>query len=130
MISHPTEERIQGEIADYYFTDDLILFSYSKKKKNTVKLVQENIELVKSITGGRPAPLLIYLANSPIPDKTTRKYSIENMSKIYSAMALVSKPGLSQFLMSILYRLVKTTIPVKSFTNDEEAIKWLKSLGI
>lgn len=128
MMSHPNAERVQGEIADYYYAEDGILFSYSKRIKRTVKLIEDNIELVKSITGGKQVPLLIYLCNSPVPDKETRKYSTDNMSKVYSAMAMVSKPGLSQLIMNLLYQFVKCPIPTKSFTNDEEAIEWLKSL--
>ena len=51
-----------------------------------------------------PVPLLIYLANSPIPDKQTRKFSTEQLPVIYSAMAMVCKPGLSKFIMNTGFR--------------------------
>jgi hypothetical protein len=82
--------------------------------------------LVRSITNDKPVPLLIYLAKSPIPDKQTRKFSTEQLPKIYSAMAMVSKPGLSQFIMSILFGLKTPPIPMKSFTDDIAAREWLK----
>jgi hypothetical protein len=41
-------------------------------------------------------------------------------------MAMVSKPGLAQFIMNILFRFNKPPIPMKSFTNDAEAKEWLK----
>jgi hypothetical protein len=126
MISHPTEERVHGDIADYYYAADGILYSYSKKTKRTVELIRKNIELVHSITGGKKVPLLIYLNNSPVPDKETRRFSTDTLSKVYSAMAMVSKPGLSQFLMSLLFQITKPPIPIKSFTNDLEAKEWLK----
>lgn len=118
-------ELVTGEIADYRFTPEGILYSYSKSPKRTVALIRQNIELVKSITGGKPVPLLIYLCDSPIPDKETRKYSTEHLSEVYSAMAMVSKPGLSQFIMNILFRFTQPPIPMKSFSDDEEARKWL-----
>jgi hypothetical protein len=71
-------------------------------------------------------PLLIYLSNSPVPDKETRKFSTTQLPVIYSAMAMVSKPGLAQFIMRILFQLKPPPIPMKSFTNDLEAKEWLK----
>lgn len=119
-------ELIHGEIADYHFRADGILVSYSKNPKRTVELIAGNVALVKQITGNKPVPLLIYLCNSPMPDKATRKYSTEQLPVIYKAMAMVSKPGLSNLIMRVLFKLKKPPIPIKSFTNDIEAREWLR----
>jgi hypothetical protein len=116
-----------GEIATYWFEDE-ILVSFSKSIKRTVENIKANVEFVKQITGNKKVPLLIYLAPSPVPDKQTRDYSKEKLPEIYSAMAMVSKPGLSQFIMNILFRFSKPPIPMKSFTEDKEAKEWLRKL--
>ncbi|HTL81633.1 MAG TPA: STAS/SEC14 domain-containing protein [Bacteroidia bacterium] len=116
---------IPGEIADYKFEDG-ILYSYSKSVKRTVENISRNVELVKKITGNKKVPLLIYLSDSPVPDKATRKFSTEKLPEIYSAMAMVSKPGLSKLIMNILFRFTSPLIPMKSFTSDVEARVWLK----
>jgi hypothetical protein len=126
MISLDTIPLIKGEIADYKYDHDGILYSYSKDPKRTVKMIADNIALVKQITGGKKPPLLIYLCDSPIPDKETRLYSAEQLPNVYSAMAMVSKPGLSKLIMNILFRLRKPPIPMKSFTDDEKARTWLR----
>jgi hypothetical protein len=84
------------------------------------------VELVKRITDNKLIPLLIYLSNSPVPDKDARKYSTEQLPDIYSAMAMVSQPGLSQFIINILFALKPAPIPMKSFTDDKEAKAWLR----
>ncbi|RYG04474.1 MAG: STAS/SEC14 domain-containing protein [Chitinophagaceae bacterium] len=117
---------IEGEIADYLLTDEGILISYSKSILRTVKNISENVALVKKITDNKPVPLLIYLKNSPVPDKETRKFSTEKIPEIYTAMAMVSKPGLSQFIMKILFKFQNPHIPMKSFTDDKMAMEWLK----
>jgi hypothetical protein len=117
---------ITGEIADYWYAPDGILYSYSKPPRRTVKNISDNIALVKSITGNKVVPLLIYLSPSPVPDKATRKFASEQLPGVYSAMAMVSKPGLSKFIMNILFRLKPPPIPMKSFSNDSEAREWLK----
>lgn len=120
------ENLIKGVIADYYFDNDGILYSYSKSPVRTLQNISENVALVKRITNNKKVPLLIYLSKSPVPDKATRKFASEQLPNIYSAMAMVSKPGLSKFIMNILFRFKKPPIPMKSFTDDELAKEWLK----
>ena len=116
---------IDGEIADYLLTDDGILVAYSKSILRTVANITANVALVKKITNNKKVPLLIYLKNSPVPDKETRKFSTEQLPHIYTAMAMVSKPGLAQLIMKMLFKFQNPPIPIKSFTDDEEAKAWL-----
>lgn len=125
-IAIPTDRQVwEGEIATYWWEDG-ILISLSKSPKRTVENISGNVALVKQITGNRPAPLLIYLADSPVPDKQTRKFSTGQLPVIYKAMAMVAKPGLSTLIMSILFRLKPPPIPMKSFSDNEGAKNWLK----
>jgi hypothetical protein len=122
----PNDRKIyEGEIASYWF-DNGILVSLSKNPKRTVENISANVALVKEITRNQRVPLLIYLSNSPVPDKETREFSTTQLPVIYSAMAMVSRPGLSKFIMNILFALRPPPIPMKSFTNDETAKEWLK----
>lgn len=125
-ISIPTDRPTwEGEIATYWW-DDGILVSLSKSPKRTVQNIAGNVALVKQITNNTPVPLLIYLANSPVPDKATRKFSTEQLPVIYKAMAMVAKPGLAKLIMNILFRFKPPPIPMKSFSNDAEAKEWLR----
>jgi len=124
-VTIPTDRpTYEGEIATYWF-DKGILVSLSKRPRRTVENISGNVILVKRITGNKRVPLLIYLSDSPIPDKETRKFSTEQLPVIYSAMAMVSKPGLAKFIMNILFSLKPPPIPMKSFSNDKEAKEWL-----
>lgn len=125
-MTPPTDRPVyEGEIATYWFENG-ILVSLSKSVKRTVANVAGNVAFVKQITGDRKVPLLIYLKSSPIPDKATRKFSTEQLPEIYKAMAMVSKPGLAQFIMKILFRLKPPPIPMKNFVSDVEAREWLR----
>ena len=125
-VEIPTDRQTwEGEIATYWF-DNGILVSLSKSPKRTVENIAGSVVLVKQITNNKPVPLLIYLSNSPVPGKEARKFSTEQLSIIYKAMAMVSKPGLSKFIMNILFGLKPPPIPMKSFTNDKAATEWLK----
>ena len=125
MRSESDNQLIEGEIADYLLTDTGILISYNKRILRTVENISANVALVKKITNNKKVPLLIYLKNSPVPDKETRKFSTEQLPQIYTAMALVSKPGLSQLIMKIMFKFQNPPIPIKSFTDDQKARAWL-----
>jgi hypothetical protein len=127
MITIPSDRKIfEGDIATYWF-DAGILISLSKNPKRTVDLIKANVALVKRLTGNKPVPVLIYLSNSPVPDKETRAFSKKQLPVIYSAMAMVSKPGLAAFIMRILFSLQKPPIPIRHFSDDREAKAWLQS---
>jgi hypothetical protein len=126
-IQPPTDRpTYEGAIATYWFEDNGILVSLSKSPMRTVANITENVALIKRIINNKQVPLLIYLNNSPIPDKETREFSTRMLPEIYKAMAMVSKPGLSKFIMNILFALKPPPIPMKSFTDDKEAKEWLK----
>jgi hypothetical protein len=114
----------ESEIASYWWEGG-ILVSLSKNSKRTIANISSNIALVKSITGNQPVPLLIYLSNSPVPDKATRQFATEQLPVIYPAMAMVSKPGLSLFIMNILFVLKPAPIPIKGFADEAAARAWL-----
>lgn len=126
MVQIPTDRPIfEGDIATYWM-DDGILVSLSKSPMRTVKNITENVALVQKMTGNKPVPLLIYLSDSPVPDKETRRFSTEQLPKIYKAMAMISEPGLAKFIMNILFKLQPPPIPTKNFTDEQEAKEWLK----
>ena len=114
-----------GELATYWFEEG-ILISLSKSPTRTVANITENIALVKRITNNKKVPLLIYLSNSPVPDKETRKLAAKELPNVYTAMAMVSKSGLAKIIMNMVFGLKPPTIPMKSFSDDKKAKEWLK----
>jgi hypothetical protein len=124
----PTDGRTlyDGDIATYWIEDG-ILYSQSKSVLRTVKNISDNIAFVQRITNNKKMPLLIYLVNSPVPDKATRKLSTQLLPTAYSAMAMVSDGALAKLIMNLLFKFQTPPIPMKSFSNDAEAKLWLQS---
>jgi hypothetical protein len=116
--------KIEGEIADYILNRDGILISYSKPVKRTVQNITENVALVKKITENKKFPLLIYLCNSPIPDKATRIFSAQQIHAVDTAMAMIYKPGLANLIMKMAFTLQPPPVPIRFFPNEAEAWNW------
>lgn len=125
-IPQPTKTW-ESSIATYWMHESGYLVSVSKPIKRTVENLKENHQLVHSITGGKAFPLLLHLTSSPVPDRAAREYSAEMLPKLYSKMAMVSKPGLAAFVMRLLFQLKPFPIPVKFFTRQIDAENWLQT---
>lgn len=123
------DDRIIGEIADYRLDRSGILYAYSNSVKRTVSNLNRNAILVRSITGKKPAPLLIFLKKSPIPDKAARDLSHRILPELYSAMAMVAENSLSALVLKMVFRFQKPPIPIRTFENEAEARVWLLSLS-
>lgn len=123
----PNTPTFESDIATYWFEDGLLV-AQSKSVKRTVELIKANMEIVKAHTNNTPVPLLIFLVDSPVPDKATRAFSSKAVAEIYSAMAMVSKPGLSSLIMNLVFRFSKPPIPMQTFDQANVAKAWLKQL--
>lgn len=119
-------ERWETEIGTYWFDDDGNLNSLSKSTMRTVENTRHNFDLVKQITNGKKVGHLVHVTNSKKPSKETRDYVNSRLPEVYKAMALVSKSGVGEIIMSFLFRFMKSPIPMKIFTDEQEARNWLK----
>jgi hypothetical protein len=125
-VEIPQDRQVwESAIAHYWWEGD-VLISRSKSVLRTLELMQENARLVKEITGGKPAKLLIYLASSPRPDKAVREFSAKVLPELYSSMAMLADDKLVILIMRLLFALKPAPIPMKSFKDVNAAMMWLK----
>jgi hypothetical protein len=120
-----SSEVFESEVGTYWFDDHGILISKSKKTRRNLENMTANIALIKRITGGKPACLIVHLAYSPKPDKATLEYVAREMPTVYKAMAMVSTSGIGKLILFFLFKLKPPPIPMKSFSNEEDARKWI-----
>lgn len=127
-VEIPTDRQVwESGIAHYWWEGD-ILVSRSKSVLRTLELMQANAALVKEISGGKPAKLLIYLVNSPRPDKAVRSFSAKVLPELYASMAMVADDRLVILIMRLLFALKPAPIPMRSFKDETTAKEWLNSL--
>jgi hypothetical protein len=117
----------ESGIARYHFEQD-VLISQSFPVQRTVENLTSNAELIRSITNNKPTKVLVILCKSPVPDKAARNLSARLVPELYSAMAMVSKPGLAQFVMRMVFAFSNPGIPIKIFSNQQDALKWLTDI--
>lgn len=121
----PTDRKtVESEIMHCWLEDELLIF-WEKPVRATIENISRHRELVSELTEGRRLPLLIYLKETPRPDTETRLEAAKGLVKHYIAIALISSPELAQDTIRLFY-LDQSDIPVKNFTDDWAAKRWLK----
>lgn len=87
-----------------------------------------NSYAVNSLKNEGKFPLLIDSTSIKSMSKDARKYfAINNRSTKVSAFAVVVKSSLSKVVANFFFRLQSPSVPAKLFTNETEAIEWLKN---
>ena len=75
-----------------------------------------------------PRPILVDINNLKTVSKESRSiYSSEKTAEYLTAAALLVGNPVSRIMGNFYLGINKTSMPVKMFTNTEEAIDWLKT---
>lgn len=117
---------VEGEWATYWFDVDGILYALSKGLQKGIQRILSNFELAKQVAQNKKVCMLVYLHNFPLFNNGTQKMVSNDMAERYNAIALVAKSALRKQLMNMFLKLKPPAIPIKSFTNENEARQWLK----
>ncbi len=119
----------EGEWATYWFDVDGILHALTKQFKKGIQQVFGNFEVIKKIAHNQKICLLIYLNSTSILNKETFKVFANQLPDYYKAIALISKSFFAKMVLDFVVRIKRPSIPVKSFTNENEAKQWLKKFA-
>lgn len=93
----------------------------------TLKESQENSKAVNSFYKGKKYPLLIDSRNIKSITKEARDhFSIKNRETSITSFAVLIDSPLSRIIGNFFMGLNKPSIPAKLFTNEKDAITWLK----
>lgn len=88
---------------------------------------KESIAAMAKISQGKGYPTLVDLRKEKAMSREAREYFAgEETAKVQSAVALFVESSLSRVIANFFIGLNKTKMPIRVFTSESEAIKWLK----
>lgn len=86
-----------------------------------------DFEAYAEVSQGIPRPVLGNIQNLVSAEREARVYAAKANSKHFiKAFALVSNSKVGQIIANMFLNFQNPPYPVKFFTNNEEAIEWLK----
>jgi hypothetical protein len=120
------EHLIESDSAAGWIEDNIIFYIF-KSRKIDIFEAKQSVEIKSKIAGTKSYPFFIDISQVNGVTKEAREYlaggkSIDNIS----AAALLASSVLSKMIGTFFLTFNNPGIPVKLFTDENDALKWLK----
>ena len=111
----------------YELQGDLLVVTYKKDLKVNPEMAKEIIRERHQFTDNKPVVLLVYNQGVVRMDKKAREYlsSGDGVEGIIAAGIVVGSPFTS-FMANFFVSVNKPKMPVRVFSNSEDALTWLQ----
>ena len=108
-------------------TDGILHVTYLPCVEETLADVEENLRLSTAAWGEGPWPILVDVRAVKSLNREVRKYnSRPEVRRRAKAAALLVNSPLSKFIANLLVSLIRSTTPTRLFTDETEALAWLR----
>lgn len=128
-----TEEEIiaTGVVVPYYLylrADGIMFVRITSELEETVELTKEMVKKMGEMVNYKPVPVLARHEDFAIPGKANRDYWAAKESCPYSkADAFIIGSFAMKLISNFYLRFNKPERPTRMFTDEKEAIEWLKT---
>lgn len=120
-------ELFDTPIATFWFDDDGILYSVNKKVERTLQHYQDTMELFRSFMKNGEKLCFITDASNVLPlSKEASDFVSKELHKYIKAEAILTTAPLSATLTKTFLRVIFTGLPLRIFSDVDEAKIWLK----
>jgi hypothetical protein len=111
----------------YELQGDLLVVTYKKDIKVNPEMAKDIIRERHEFTNNKPVVLLVYNQGVVRMDKKAREYlsSGDGVKGIIAAGIVVGSPFTS-FMANFFVSVNKPKMPVRVFSNSEDALTWLQ----
>jgi hypothetical protein len=120
------EESSENEFVSIWIEDGILYCLYKKDAVIGLEAAREIVAMRKKVVKGVSYPALAFIKNLKVVSKEARKYFAEEGTEGMTMGALLTDSGFSKILGNLFLAIDKPKMPVRLFTNIEEAIIWLK----
>ncbi len=100
----------------------LVFFDEIQLKEEYVRKIHESMI---SLFNGKKYPILIQTGRNSLATYGAREYSARKMNDIRLAEAYVCQTVYHRILVNLYYTLNRPSTPLRIFSNEDEATKWL-----
>ena len=101
--------------------------SYTEDARLTLEDTLKELQIISEISGHKGIPTLVDLNNVVhVPRECRTYYASKETEKIMKVVAMLVGTRMSRLIGNFFIGLNKPTMPIKLFTSEMEALKWLK----
>ncbi|MBA3682089.1 MAG: hypothetical protein H0W73_13170 [Bacteroidetes bacterium] len=121
----------EGIVVPYYLylrADGIMYIRISSEKEESVELVKQMMEKLGEMVNYKKVPMLAKHEQFALPGKENRDYwATKEACPYLKADAFMINSIAMQLIANFYLKINKPVRPTKMFTDENEAIKWLKT---
>lgn len=122
----PPPDAIQSPSGPVWCTKDGIIITRNNFVTHSHEDAIENLRLTRELARGKPRPLLVDITNvRTISKKAREEYVLPGNKEIITAVALITTSNVGRMVGNLFMTLNKPAMPMKMFTNADNAREWL-----
>lgn len=121
----PPADALIAPSGPVWLNEDGIVITIGKSESQDTETARENMVYTKKVTGGKPRPLLVDMTKVRSMSKGAREEYVQQQDAVITAVALLTRSGVSNMIANIFISLNKPQVPVKLFTDPDKAKEWL-----
>lgn len=122
----PPPDALMAPSGPVWLSEDGIVITIGKSESQDTETARENMVFTKKATGGQPRPLLVDMTKVRSMSKGAREEYVQQQGEpVITAVALLTRSGVSNMIANIFISLNKPHVPVKLFTDPDKARDWL-----
>lgn len=120
--------RIETSASIISLSDEGIIYDVSPRAvRFTMEQARESMAAYLEITGGLRSPLLVDIRQVQGIDRAARQHLTgPDGERAVSAVALLADSALTRAIGNFFIGLNRPSFPVRVFTSEEEALRWLR----
>ena len=120
--------KVTNEHVDLKWIGNILEATYKAGPKIDLEAAKDILSERLEFTGGKDVPVLVVDSGLVRMDKHARDFLSSNDGvKGIRASALISSSVVNSMLVNFILKISRPNLPVKVFTDREDALNWLKS---
>lgn len=119
---------IKTRNADVWVENDILYCKLHHNTEVTLRDARKMVQIAKNINHQRKLPVLADLTEARSMSRDARKYFSSSEAEKYAvALALITDSVVGSVIGNFFLRINNPPYPVRLFSEEKAAIKWLKS---
>lgn len=110
--------------------DGIFHVVFDPNVEETLADAQETVRALALVSGGHPRPIFCDIRTMKSQDRDARQYyGSPEVAAAAPAVALLVGSRVSRLIANFFISVTKSSVPTKLFTDQEEALAWLRGFN-
>ena len=121
-------KELENDFIKFWIENGILHSQFKKSTDGSLENIKEMIDLRNQISDGKKQYWCYDFNGIKSYDKNARDYAEKNGQELLYGCAAVLNSHITKFILNTFMILKKPAVPLKGFTNQNDAINWLNEL--